>query len=74
MTFDSVTGLLIFLIRHATVFELPVVILCAAAGSYILSLELAKHNARLRETKFSRRVAAFYVAVFIVTSLVHYLI
>jgi uncharacterized membrane protein SpoIIM required for sporulation len=74
VNFDTFTDLLIFFFRHATVLELPAIILCAAVGAYLLSRELDKHNARLREAKFARRTAAFYAALFLVSFLAHYLL
>lgn len=49
-----------FLILHATVFELPVVLIVTIAVALQLARLLDKHNARAREAKLARRVAAAY--------------
>jgi hypothetical protein len=50
----------VFIVTHVTVFELPVVLLLPAAAALHLAGVLTKHNARAREAKLARRVAAAY--------------
>jgi hypothetical protein len=52
-----------FLLTHVTVFELPLVLLGTAAAAYGLARILDKHNARAREARLARRVAAAYAGL-----------
>ncbi len=52
-----------FLLTHVTVFELPLVFMATAAAAYVLSRILARHNARAREARLARRVAAVYAGL-----------
>ncbi len=52
-----------FIITHVTVLELPLVLAGTAAAAYALARVLDKHNARAREAKLARRVAAVYAVV-----------
>ncbi len=63
MDFAAVWDKTLFLLTHVTVFELPLVFLCAAAAAYILARVLDKHNARAREARLARRVAAAYAGL-----------
>lgn len=51
---------LVFLISHTTSFELPLVLIATAAGALQLARVLGRHNARAREARLARRVAACY--------------
>ena len=53
----------VFLLTHVTVFELPLVFLGTSAAAYILSRVLDRHNARAREARLARRVAAAYAGL-----------
>lgn len=63
MEFATVWDKIIFLLTHVTVFELPLVFLGTAAAAYVLARILDKHNARAREARLARRVAAVYAAL-----------
>ncbi|MDR7866782.1 MAG: hypothetical protein RIN56_08170 [Sporomusaceae bacterium] len=60
----------LFLLTHVTVFELPLVLLVTSAAAYVLSRVLDTHNARAREARLARRVAAAYAGLlaFLITA------
>ncbi len=63
MDFAAVWEKTAFLLTHVTVFELPLVLLGTAAAAYGLARILDKHNARAREARLARRVAAAYAGL-----------
>lgn len=65
MDFAAVWNKTVFLLTHVTVFELPLVFLGTSAAAYVLARILDKHNARAREAKLARRVAAAYGALLV---------
>ncbi|MDT8902790.1 hypothetical protein [Anaeroselena agilis] len=54
---------IVFLLTHVTVFELPFVFLGTSAAAWFLARVLDRHNARAREARASRRVAAAYAGL-----------
>lgn len=65
MDFAAVWEKTVFLITHVTVFELPLVLAGTAAAAFFLARVLDKHNARAREARLARRVAAVYAAALV---------
>jgi hypothetical protein len=60
-----------FLLVHVTNYELQLVLWVAVAASWRLATVLARHNARLREAKLARLVAAFYAGLSLFFWLAH---
>lgn len=63
MDFAVVWDKTAFLLAHVTVFELPLVLIGTAAAAYVLARVLDRHNARAREARLARRVAAAYAGL-----------
>lgn len=58
-----------YILVHMVWFELPVVLILTSLASWRLSIVLGKHDARSKEAKLARNVAAFYVALTVVLGL-----
>lgn len=69
MDFSIVPARFAFLIVHITNFELPLVLWGTSLAAIILARVLALHNARLREAKLARNIAAFYMALWLAIQL-----
>lgn len=74
MAFSSVWDKISFLIIHMTVFELPVILAATALAALVLARVLDKHNARLREARLARRIAAFYAGLLAFLIVARYLL
>lgn len=65
MDFAAAWDKIVFLLTHITAFELPLVLVATAVAAYVLSRSLDKHNARAREARLARLVAAVYAGALI---------
>ncbi len=63
-----------FLLVHVTNFELQLVLWAVIVASWRLAAVLAGHDARLREARLARRVAAFYACLSLAFWLAHVLL
>ncbi len=74
MDFATLWDKIAFLLTHTTVFELPLVLLGTAAAAYVLARILDGHNARAREARLARRIAAVYVGLLACTIAARFLL